>query len=331
MARDRVYGDLIDLNTSSSNIGQSALVKGSSATYNPRQQGVFALHPTMTPKYARNHELRDAEYRDTLARLYISLADSAETTRNAYLESLPSNVKELGKVLLGANSQGGTGFVDFFLTNVQESFQEIVQVDKVLADDYVAFYYGQQPPVFTYSGMLLNSMQDDQRSGFARAYHAMLRGTQLARRGALARLRYDSVIVSGTMQAMTQQLNSENELAVPFSFQFLVKEYVILDNPRFNRKTAREWVQVTADSEVAKLAGVGRAVDTRVRTTTVIPPTQNAVSTAGATEPGFVVQSNNALTTFVGMVTSSATQNQSTSTNVRGVIDPVAPTPPSLP
>lgn len=331
MARDRVYGDFIDLNTSSGNIGQSALIKGSSKTYNPRQQGVFALHPLATPKYARNQELRDAEFRDTLARLYISLADTAETTRNAYLESLPSNVKELGKVLLGANSQGGTGFVDFFLTNAQESFQEIVQVDKVLADDYVAFYYGQQPPVFSYSGMLLNSMQDDQRSGFARAYHAMLRGTQLARRGALARLRYDSVIVSGTMQAMTQQLNAENELAVPFSFQFLVKEYVVLDNPRFNKRTAREYVQIAADAEVAKLAGVGRAVDTRVRTTAVVPPTQNAVSTAGAEEPGFVAQANNALTTFVGMVASGLTQSRNTSSNVRGVIDPNAPTPPNPP
>lgn len=331
MASDRVYGDFIDLNTTSGNVGQSTQIKGSSATYNPRQQGVFALHPLMTPKYAKNRGPRDAEFRDTLARLYISLADTGEATRNAYLESLPSNVKELGKVLLGANSQGGTGFVDFFMTSAQESFQEIVQVDKVLADDYVAFYYGQQPPVFTYSGMLLNSMQDDQRSGFARAYHAMLRGTQLARRGALARLRYDSVIVSGTMQAMSQQINADNELAVPFSFQFLVKEYVVLDNPRFNKKTAREYVQIAADAEVAKLAGVGRAVDTRVRTTTVVPPTQNAVSTAGAEEPGFVAQAQNALTTFVGMVASSLAQNKNVSSNVRGVIDPNAPTPPSLP
>lgn len=317
MANDRVFGDRVDQNTQGG--------------YNARQQGAFALHPLATPKYAKNRGTRDAEFRDTLARLYISLADTADTTRNAYLESLPGSVKELGKVLLGANSQGGTGFVDFFLTNAQEQFQEIVQVDKVLADDYVAFYYGQQPPVFSYSGMLLNSMQDDQRSGFARAYHAMLRGTQLARRGALARLRYDSVIVSGTMQAMSQQLNAENEMAVPFSFQFLVKEYVVLDNPRFNKRTAREYVQIAADAEVAKLAGVGRAVDTRVRTTAVVPPTQNAVSTAGAQEPGFVAQAGNALTTFVGMVSSGLTQNKNTSSNVRGVIDPNAPTPPSPP
>lgn len=317
MARDRVFGDFVDQNTSNN--------------YNTRQQGVFALHPLATPKYAKNRGLRDAEFRDTLARLYISLADTGEETRNAYLENLPSSVKELGKVLLGANSQGGTGFVDFFLTNAQESFQEIVQVDKVLADDYVAFYYGQSPPVFSYSGMLLNTMQDDQRSGFARAYHAMLRGTQLARRGALARLRYDSVIVSGTMQAMSQQLNAENEMAVPFSFQFLVKEYVVLDNPRFNKKTAREYVQIAADAEVAKLAGVGRAVDTRVRTTAVVPPTQNAVSTAGAAEPGFVAQANNALTTFVGMVKAGLAQSKNISTNVRGVIDPSAPIPPGIP
>lgn len=316
------YGDLLTAN-------------GAASQYNPRQQGVFALHPLATPKYARNRGLRDAEFRDTLARIYISLADASDTVRSAYLASLPGDqpTQSLAKVLLGANSQGGTGFVDFFLTSAQEQFQEIMQVDKVLADDYVAFFYGQNPPIFQYSGMLLNSMQDDQRSGFAKAYLQMLRGTQLARRGALARLRYDSVIVSGVFTAHTQAMNAENELAVPFSFSFLVKEYVILNNAKFTRTSTADYVKLAADAAIAALGPVGTASDTRVRTTAVPPPTPAAVSSAGP-DQSFAAQVNPAFLTssplaplqplagLVDTATNLGSTSSSNAPNVRGVIDP---------
>lgn len=316
--------------------GDSLAANGTTSIYNPRQQGVFALHPLATPKYARNRGLRDAEFRDTLARIYISLADASDTVRSAYLASLPGDqpTQSLAKVLLGANSQGGTGFVDFFLTSVQEQFQEILQVDKVLADDYVAFFYGQNPPVFNYSGMLLNSMQDDQRSGFAKAYLQMLRGTQLARRGALARLRYDSVIVSGTLTAHSQTLNAEAEMAVPFSFSFLVKEYVILNNPQFVRTSPADYVKLAADAAVAALAPVGTASDTRVRTTAVSPADPVGVSSAGpdpANAGLAVVPNQNSLLGLVSHAFGVGATSRSNAPNVRGTIDPRPPTPPAAP
>lgn len=213
------------------------------------QHGVFGKHPLATPKYALNQGSRDAEYRDTLARLYIQLPSTGnpnqdEGLKRAYINSLPEESRALGNVLLGTN--GGTGFVDFFLAQANESFEEIVQVDKVMADDYVAFFFGQQPPRFQYSGTLLNSLQDDQRGSFARAYNLMLRGTQLARRGALARLRYDSVIVNGMLMGHQQALNSDNEMAVPFSFTFLVKDYVVLDaDPFFSKKSVSQYVALS--------------------------------------------------------------------------------------
>ncbi len=258
---DPLYGTLLDDN--------------SSGNYNRGQQGVFGLNPLATPKYSRNNGLRDAEYKETLARMYVSLADADNGTKDAYLASLPGDaqIQALAKVLIGYGQKGGTGFIDFFLTQANETFQEVRQVDKVLGDNYVAFYFGQEPPVFQYSGMLLNSMQDDQRSGFALAYQHLLRGTQLARRGAVLRLRYDSVIVSGTVDMMQQSLNAENEMAVPFSFAMLVKEYVVLRNPRFTKTTQQEFVQLATQFANVALTPVGAASDVRVRSTLVQPTT----------------------------------------------------------
>jgi len=262
---------------------------------NRRQHGVFGLHPLATPKYAFNKGARDNEFKESLARMYVSLADASEQLKQQYLTSLPGDAatQALAKVLVGLGQQrGGTGFIDFFLQQVNESWQESVQVDKVLGDNYVAFYFGQEPPVFQYAGTLLNSQQDDQRSGFALAYQQIIRGTQLARRNALLRIRYDNVIVSGSMNSHTQAINAENEMVVPFTFSLLVKEYVVLQNPRFTKKSRRDFVQLATQFASGELGPVGRVSDVRVRSIMVQPNVSAAESSAGPDEPDPTIDSD---------------------------------------
>ena len=314
---------------------------GPGSQYNPRQNGVFGLNPLMSPKYSK-FGTRDAEYKDTLARLYISLPSTGnpevdESVRREYLESIPSDAatQALAKVLL-TGPGGGAGYIDFFLTQANEAFQEILQIDKVLGDDYVAFFYGQQPPQFQYAGTLLNSMQDDQRSGFARAYQHLLRGTQLARRGALARLRYDSVVVSGVMTSTQQTLNADNELAVPFSFTFLVKEYVVLNNLPFTRTSEADYVQLAADSAISALRPITLASDTRVRTAVLPPPIPAAVSVAGAGSSSSLIDL--ALNPMKQLLARANDFSELTNfalgsaiSDIRGTVDPEPPLPPVTP
>jgi len=239
--------------------------------YNKGQQGVFALNPLMTPKYAKNEGLRDNEFKETLARMYLSLADSSEQARAQFMRTIPNDerVRALAKVLALTD----TGFIDFFLQQVTESYSETVQIDKVLGDNYVAFFFGQEPPVFQYAGSLLNSMQDDQRTGFGLAYQHLIRGSQLAKRGGLLRLRYDSTIVSGTLLGTSQTMNAENELVVPFQFSMLVKEVIWLQPHSGTKLSPQDFVQLsTLFARDVSLSDVGRAQDVRVRTTIDLPP-----------------------------------------------------------
>lgn len=254
--------------------------------YNRHQHGVFGLHPLATPKYAVNKGLRDGEFKESLARMYVSLASASKPVKDAYLNALPDKrTRELAKVLISSGQGVETGFIDFFLTQVNEQFVESVQVDKVLGDNYVAFYFGSEPPIFQYSGMLLNSQQDDQRSGFALAYQHLIRGTQLARKGALLRLRYDSVIVSGSVNSMSQVMNAESEMLVPFSFTLLVKEYLLLPPARFTKMSKEDYVQLATDfSAGAALTPIGTALDVRVRSTMLTPEQLAAESSAGQEE-----------------------------------------------
>lgn len=212
--------------------GDSALLIGDD-TKEPR--GVFAQFPGATKKYVLNDKGRDNEYRETMARMFIQMT---EQERKLFVESVKDPVtQKLAEVLVGTGNagEGGTGFIDFLLTRVQENFTEKFQVVEGLSDNFVVYVFGQGAPQFSYSGVLLNTYQDDQRVWMTKLYQDVLRGTQLARRRKLLRLRYDSVIVSGVMLNLNIAIEADREDRVPFSFSFIPTQYVVytpsLGNP----------------------------------------------------------------------------------------------------
>jgi hypothetical protein len=192
------------------------------------RMGIYATNPGATPKYARNRGRRDAEYSDTIARLYIELPSTLNI--QDFLNGLPEETRALGEVLAHGGSTGGTGgtgFIDFAITSAQESFTEKTQIVNTLTDNYVAFYAGQEAPLFNYSGTVLNTYQDDQRVWLLRLYRDILRGTRLAQRGLIASLRYDSFIVHGYLENLVMTIQSATQMSGQFNFSFRVKEMVI--------------------------------------------------------------------------------------------------------
>jgi len=188
-----------------------------------------------TPKYARNAGFRhDTQHRNSLARIFIRVdRDEHDTFLNSIGDSQVRS--RLADRIAGdplsprrrGDSVSNSGYVDFLITQVQVQLQEKYEVSETLADNYVAYFFGQSAPVFTYSGFLINTVQDDQATNFVRLYIALLRGTQLARRQKIASLRYDSYIVAGAMLNLSLTHQAQNEMLIPFSFQFLVKKLVI--------------------------------------------------------------------------------------------------------
>jgi hypothetical protein len=181
-----------------------------------RRRGVFAKYPAMSPKYHTGNTDESLQY---MARLFVpysqkDLKAGCPTSSIPYASALSTK---------GTESAGG--YIDFLLQQAQESFTEKFEAVDVLSDNYVSYFYGQQPPIFQYSGILLNSKQDDWRLAFMDIYHEFLRGTKMARRQMVVVLAYDDVFVTGVLVSMSQALNADLELAVPFNFQMLVKRY----------------------------------------------------------------------------------------------------------
>lgn len=224
--------------------------------FDPRRKhpagGWFARYiQGSTTKYAINDGARQDNFRSTLARMYVRV--DAEERARIFFPSInnrlvPENVvarltgdplqpshpvtgtrfrsqSPSGVVALGLD-QGG-GYIDFLIQQAQHTFNEKFAVSETLSDNGVAFFFGQSMPIWPYSGILINTVQDDQAVNMFRLYTEILRGTQMARRQKVVSLIYDAYIVTGVMINLNMAYASDNETKVPFSFQLLVKRVQI--------------------------------------------------------------------------------------------------------
>lgn len=221
--------------TESWNIVSGGLAFADDLQRNPTRppRGIFGEVPGATPKYARNVGVVWDDFRETMARMFMPVQSYKNLlTEYANKQDLLQIATVLGgEVSVDGSTFGGAGYMDFLLQGVQHSFQEKMQVVEVLADEHVAYYFGQAASTFAYSGTLFNTKQDDQALNMLRLYSEFGRGSKLAARNTLISIRYDGIIVSGALSNFTYSLNGEMEMAVPFSFNLLVKKILLLPNP----------------------------------------------------------------------------------------------------
>jgi hypothetical protein len=109
----------------------------------------------------------------------------------------------------------------FFLENVIENREEKVQIVDTFGE-WVAFFFGRRPEVYTYSGTLLNAKNHDWKNEFQLNYEYFLRGSQAVKYRATVFIQYDDVMVEGFLLNCSVQQNAASHNGVPFSFNLLV-------------------------------------------------------------------------------------------------------------
>lgn len=240
-----------------------------------------------TPWYALNDGLRhDENHRDTLAKIFMRV-DPGE--RDTFMRSIgdPFVQERLAPQVTGLRalsvaepapsgdagqreqrSNASTGYVDFFLQSAVHVLRENYQVAPTLEGNYVVYSFDQEPPVFPYSGLLLNTRQDDQATNFYRLYVHILRLSQVAKRQKVVALRYGAYIVQGAMVNIQLGHGAELQNKVDLSFQLLVREIRVV-------RYEQNWhptVPASNFSDDPNAAGPGRTV-ARERTTTAVTAT----------------------------------------------------------
>jgi hypothetical protein len=134
-------------------------------------------------------------------------------------------------------------FSKFFLENYQEGHMERSQIVETFGDFYV-FFFGERPPVYTFSGTLLNTQDINWKEDFMFYYEKFLRGTKCVEYQAKILLTYGLSQVEGFILNVNMQAAAANDKGVQVSWQVLVTDRksmrlsldfgIVEDNGKFN-------------------------------------------------------------------------------------------------
>ena len=212
-----------------STVGSTDLKAASSTGLLTDKSGVTsdrssALTYKMTPKYADPHAKGAA---NRMARMFIPTG-----LKNDIEASFGTATPDGGKfssdpVIYKLTNEG---YFDFFIQSIDESFDDRFQIVETLGDSYAVFGIGKKPRIFTFSGTLLNTVENDWRLSFIYMFQQFIGISNLAKfKGTKAPnviiLRYDSMVCQGAILNLRTSLRADNEIIAPFSFSMLVTKF----------------------------------------------------------------------------------------------------------
>jgi len=219
---------------------------------------------------AKFHE--DPTSNRTMARLFIPMTPAQA---NQYAQTVRANVKSqdvddiLNALVVSVEESCtiGGGYLYFLLSQATEPLQEAVNIVKTAGEQYVTYAYGSQPPVFSYSGVLMNTLQDDWRTAFLLLYMFLIRTTQLAKYQKSVVLAYDNLLITGSLLSQQQTFNAEAQRHSMLNFSMLVKKITILNREPLHpdlwrikpRTTAKGFISPSNDllGLVSSVSGTG--------------------------------------------------------------------------
>lgn len=115
----------------------------------------------------------------------------------------------------------------FFLQSVSEAESEKYQIVETFNAFYV-FFYGKRPPIYRFSGTLLNDDHQNWMNDFRDLYENFLRGTSASEINATVTISYDKRAVSGYLLSLAINQEGANDKGVPFTVDMLVINHALI-------------------------------------------------------------------------------------------------------
>lgn len=138
----------------------------------------------------------------------------------------PASIRLIGKASTGSRTKAVDlipPFSKFFLEGYQEGHMERHQIVETFGEFY-AFFFGERPAIYTFSGTLLNTKDINWKEDFMFYYENFLRGTKCVEYQAKLLFTYNLSQVEGFLLGVNTSANSVSDRGVQVSFQFLVTD-----------------------------------------------------------------------------------------------------------
>jgi len=200
--------------------------KAEKKTYIPKRD----IYPTVAPGSALVQYPSSKAYSADYYRfgLYNPLEDKWEVRKKEFVPIVNDKVASSIRIIGQPSDTNKTSdlipaYTKFILESVQESHTERSQIVETFGDFYV-FMFGERPPVYNFTGQLVNSKNTNWVTDFMYMYNEFLRGTRCVERNAKILLTYGGRQIEGLMLNTSTQTNAAVEGAVSFGFSVVVFE-----------------------------------------------------------------------------------------------------------
>jgi len=114
-------------------------------------------------------------------------------------------------------------FNNFSLINVQEAHGEIVKLHQNFSNGWNAFFFGEKPAIYNFSGMFLDTREYPYYQEFMVAYNKYLRGRRCIENNMQLKIMYDGKLVDGYMLNISTSTTGDLEQSKSFTFSVLVR------------------------------------------------------------------------------------------------------------
>lgn len=179
---------------------------------------LYTIRPRYSAKTFTNNGI-DHTTQDRGDIAYIQLLSTSNSVKDSERKLSTNLDAELGEL------KSSAGYKRFFLTDINVTYSEKVQITTTFGDNEVVYYFGRQPVVFNLSGVLFDSVGVDWFNSFISLYNEVIRGTQLAKNYELIKLVLPNMVLVGSILNLQHSQNSARDNEVGFSMQFLAKTF----------------------------------------------------------------------------------------------------------
>ena len=113
-------------------------------------------------------------------------------------------------------------FNNFSLLNVLEGSDAIVKIHQNFSKSWNAFFFGDRPQIFTFSGLFIDSKEYPYYQEFMVAYEKILSGRKCIENNIVMKIIYDNKLISGYMMNIATTMEASSPFMKQFRFTVLV-------------------------------------------------------------------------------------------------------------
>lgn len=181
---------------------------------------LFTVRPRTSPSVTAK--------RGTVSSIRFHLPTGADKTK--WLASVPTHIQAAFEA---AVTSEGLGFISFVAQSVSYDIQEKSQTMHTFGGSEAVYFFGRAPINVTFSGLLVDDLDNDQFVKFLNLYYNYLRGSKASQDFCYVTLSINNATFTGAFTGISVQQSSDRDTDINFSAQFLAKTFSLVSTDSF--------------------------------------------------------------------------------------------------